>query len=331
MLYGAFLSWCIKDFALICIAMTAPALLANLAIIVWLPESPLWLHSKQKTETLHKALGYVAKVNRVKYTADEKIEPSTSTVSENTIRLLFTFSRATTQRMFILLFSWLTASFCYWGLSFNVGDLIGNLYINQLLICLIDLINRPFNYYGVKLFDRVKFLRICNLGMIISAVVCMVPYEKEIFPSFNIRKISALVGRMIADLYFSTIYLYTAEVLPTVSRATGLGLCSSFARIGSIIAPFVIVANTVSPLINFFAILLLSAVCLVGFGYMPETRDIHLPETMADMMRLIEGRVERNLPSAARTDLRGLLDSDSEDEVYTNGGVAVDIQAETAF
>ena len=199
-------------------------------------------------------------------------KPSHARGGSGTVRLLFTSSKSTAVAMVTLLLSWLTASYCYWGLSFNVGDLIGNLYLNQLLIALIDLINRPINYMGVEKYERKKFLRLCNVGMIITSLVCMIPYEKEILPSFNIRKIAALIGRMIADLYFSTIYLYTSEVLPTVARASGLGICSCVARIGSILSPFVILANKVSPLINFTLIFFLSFACFWFFSVMPETK-----------------------------------------------------------
>ena len=38
---------------------------------------------------------------------------------------------------------------------------------------------------------------------------------------------------------FGMIYLYTAEIFPTVTRSTAVGLSSSFARIGGVIAPFI--------------------------------------------------------------------------------------------
>ena len=38
---------------------------------------------------------------------------------------------------------------------------------------------------------------------------------------------------------FAIIYVYTAEMFPTVVRGTALGLCSLAGRIGGVIAPLV--------------------------------------------------------------------------------------------
>lgn len=57
-----------------------------------------------------------------------------------------------------------------------------------------------------------------------------------IFILFSLQPTAALV------------YVYTVEVLPTLTRAFGLGFCSIFARIGSIIAPFL--AGDVSRMIS---------------------------------------------------------------------------------
>ena len=314
MLYGALLSYYIEDFALICIVLIVPALFFGLVIAVWIPESPLWLQVNKREEETKKALKYIAKFNNIKFLLEEKIDPI-ETKADDSVGALFTFSRSTRRTTFIFLFSWLTASFCYWGLSFNVGDLIGNLYINQIIICVIDLINRPINYIGVRYMKRVSFLRACNVGMALSAVICMIPYKKEVFPGFNITKISALAGRMIADLYFSTVYLYTSEVLPTNVRGSGLAICSSTARIGSIIAPFVIVANKISPDINFSAILVSSVACFVLYRWMPETHGKLLPGTLSEMRDLVEGKVRSNIVEMKGTDHVRLLDSESDEDI----------------
>jgi hypothetical protein len=47
-------------------------------------------------------------------------------------------------------------------------------------------------------------------------------------------------GKFGAASAFSIVYLYTAELYPTVVRSTAVGLCSMMARIGGISAPQVL-------------------------------------------------------------------------------------------
>ena len=47
----------------------------------------------------------------------------------------------------------------------------------------------------------------------------------------------SLLGKFGAAASFSIVYLYTAELYPTVVRSTAIGLCSMMARIGGILAP----------------------------------------------------------------------------------------------
>lgn len=49
-----------------------------------------------------------------------------------------------------------------------------------------------------------------------------------------------MMGKFAVTTAFSIMYAYTAEVYPTVLRNTALGTCSMAARIGAIIAPYVI-------------------------------------------------------------------------------------------
>ena len=44
-------------------------------------------------------------------------------------------------------------------------------------------------------------------------------------------------GKFGVSAAFALVYLYTAEIFPTMIRATVVGMCSMFARVGGILAP----------------------------------------------------------------------------------------------
>lgn len=48
---------------------------------------------------------------------------------------------------------------------------------------------------------------------------------------------SSIVGMSVS---FTTVYLFSGELFPTVIRNIGVGASSMFARVGSILAPFVV-------------------------------------------------------------------------------------------
>ena len=49
----------------------------------------------------------------------------------------------------------------------------------------------------------------------------------------------AMVGKLGVSSSFAVIYLYTAELYPTVLRNFGVGCGSMFARIGSMVSPYI--------------------------------------------------------------------------------------------
>ncbi|NWR60369.1 S22AD protein, partial [Bucorvus abyssinicus] len=55
-----------------------------------------------------------------------------------------------------------------------------------------------------------------------------------------VTTVLAVVGKFTASASFSTSYVYSAELFPTVVRQTGVGLCSMLARVAGIMAPLIL-------------------------------------------------------------------------------------------
>ncbi|NXV27494.1 S22AD protein, partial [Rissa tridactyla] len=54
-----------------------------------------------------------------------------------------------------------------------------------------------------------------------------------------VTTVLATTGKFTASASFSTSYVYSAELFPTVIRQTGVGLCSMLARVAGIMAPLI--------------------------------------------------------------------------------------------
>lgn len=84
------------------------------------------------------------------------------------------------------------------------------------------------------------------------------------------------------SISFATVYLYAGELFPTVVRNSGVGLSSTMARIGSMVAPFVATlahkTAWLPPLA--FGVIPLVGSCLCVL--LPDTRGKKLPDTLEE-------------------------------------------------
>ena len=65
-------------------------------------------------------------------------------------------------------------------------------------------------------------------------MVCLFSSEMDIA-----RTILSMIGRFCISGSFGIVYVFSAELFPTVLRNTGIGAGSMHARVGGLIAPFV--------------------------------------------------------------------------------------------
>ncbi|NWU10637.1 S22AD protein, partial [Cephalopterus ornatus] len=88
----------------------------------------------------------------------------------------------------------------------------------------------------------------------------------------------AVIGKFTATAAFSASYVYSAELFPTVVRQTGVGLCSTVARVAGILAPLIIPLkqyHQAIPMAIFGSIpVVVSLSCIL----LPETRGADLPD-----------------------------------------------------
>eukprot|EP00063_Salmo_salar_P088137 XP_014062972.1 PREDICTED: putative transporter SVOPL [Salmo salar] len=67
------------------------------------------------------------------------------------------------------------------------------------------------------------------------------PYQEVNTPHQEVKglvfTILLFLIRSLVSMIFNVVYIYTAEVYPTAVRSLGMGFCTSFSRIGGMIAP----------------------------------------------------------------------------------------------
>lgn len=125
----------------------------------------------------------------------------------------------------------------YYGISLNVSDLGSNLFWSTFWSGLIEFPSYLSTLLLLRLFGR-RFSLI--LIMAVSGVSCLavIPFYTFVPMNHTIVQIFALLGKSCVTGSFALIYVYSCEVYPTKFRQISLGSCSTFARFGSILSPF---------------------------------------------------------------------------------------------
>ncbi|NWH36655.1 S22AD protein, partial [Chloropsis hardwickii] len=88
----------------------------------------------------------------------------------------------------------------------------------------------------------------------------------------------AIIGKFTATAAFSSSYVYTAELFPTILRQTGVGLCSTMARVAGILAPLIIPLAQYHRAIPMAIFGSIPAVVALFCILLPETRGIDLAD-----------------------------------------------------
>ena len=126
-------------------------------------------------------------------------------------------------------------SMIFYGLSFQASNLGSNTYLTLASISAVDipanlLVTLLMYFYGRK---KVLFLFSLLAGLSCISTI-FIPQSSPLFT------IVAIFGKSNISASYTLMYVYSAEIFPTVLRSTGVGLCTVFSRVGGIIAPHLI-------------------------------------------------------------------------------------------
>uniref|UniRef100_A0A1B0GFG9 Major facilitator superfamily (MFS) profile domain-containing protein n=1 Tax=Glossina morsitans morsitans TaxID=37546 RepID=A0A1B0GFG9_GLOMM len=204
-------------------------------------------------------------------------------------------SKILTLRYVLLLYIWAINAVVYYGLSLNSTSLSGNKYLNFALVCLIEIPGYTLAWISLNKFGRRLSL---SGSMLLCAITCVVGgYITQGTTWATVCLF--LVGKLGITSSFAVIYAYTAEMMPTIIRSGGVGVMSTFARFGAMLAPFVpILGNYYEalPLLLFGASSLSAGLLAL---LLPETFRKKLPDTVLEAKQLGKRKPQGQLNTKA--------------------------------
>jgi len=261
-----------------------------LACAVWflLPESPRWLIANGKHEEAKKMIEKAAIKNNVKLSPDvfsskeEEKEEQQEELPKYGLKDIF---RSSQLRITLVMFvCWPVVTLLYYGLSLSADriHMTDNLYLSFILVCLIEIppyIILPLiiDYWGRKPLFAVTQL--------VPGICCIIAAFLK--PGTALFAVLALGAKMGASAAFNVTFMYTAQLYPTTIRSSAVGICSTVARFGAIMAPWVgkYLPNQGDlpeflPLCLFGGFGVLGGLCAL---LLPETLGSPLPNTFEDI------------------------------------------------
>ncbi|XP_070842517.1 solute carrier family 22 member 13-like [Chaetodon trifascialis] len=268
------IAYLIHNWRILQLVLFSPLLLIVGLLYWFLPESARWLLTKGRKEEAQKELRRAARMNGRMVTDDQLDKLEVEVTCRKTSMLdIFRISYLR-KRTLIMGFNWFSTSLLYYGLSLNVGSFGLNIYLTQFIFGLVEIPAQFSSFVVIQFFGR----RISQAGFLLFGgaaclVVLAIPKDLPV-----VVTAIAVLGKYSATSSFSTSYIYTAELYPTILRQNGVGVNSMCARVAGILAPLIRLLEgyhyTIPMLIYGIIPIAAGGLCL----FLPETRNNELQD-----------------------------------------------------
>ncbi|KAM3602369.1 uncharacterized protein V6R79_002793 [Siganus canaliculatus] len=272
----------IRDWRKLQLAISAPGFLFIFYIWV-LPKSARWLMANDRQEEAWELIRRAAEMNGRPLTKDlemcqvYKVEEKAEVKRKHSFLDLVRTPKMRKQSL-IVFYLWFANVLVYYGLSLNISDFGMNIYLTQMIFGLVEMPARTITLFTLNRSRKISQLAFLAVGGTACLMTIFVPSDLS-----AVKTALAMTGKFGITASLSIIYVYSAEVFPTVIRQNGIGIGSMCARTGGVLAPMMYLLRNISP----HAPMVLCGLCpLLGSALtllLPETANKPLPDTIEDV------------------------------------------------
>lgn len=275
----------LKDWRHVHFATAVLSLIAFLPVF-WLPESMRYLTVHGHLKAANDVVGQIAKWNR-KPLPDTGIlnaiaeEETNSTDKIKNYTYIHLFRKSLRKTNIVLGMAWLILSIGYFVIGFGIKAFYGDFFINFLLYSVLSIPTRLVatvfaTKVGRKFASAMFIFMACGCSFSVVGIQLLAPEESKGKPTV----VMALGANVMMEAAWGAVVVLVVELNPTAVRTLAYGYCNGLARIGSIIAPYLIPRDAF-PIFGAFLLLgLLQLICFLGLLTLLETKNKPLQDNL---------------------------------------------------
>ncbi|CAH1789323.1 unnamed protein product [Owenia fusiformis] len=275
----ALIAFGIRDHFRLQLVLAAPRIVFLLFVFI-LPESPRWLVTKGRIEEAKDILCKIASINKREFPSNVSFITNDKKVVQGKTSDLFV-TPVMRKRTLIVCLAWLAIYICYYGLSLNASTLAGDPYFNTFLNAALEI---PVWGICVVMMDKVG-RRICLVFVLIfGGLMCLICIPLLFFPDLAMVVTAfSILGKLGASGGIVVIYLYSAELFPTVVRNVGVGAGSTSGRVGGMVSPQIGLLSSTWIALPSMIFGIFGLIAGVASLLLPETLGQQLSENISDV------------------------------------------------
>mmetsp|Transcript_34314 Transcript_34314/g.38898 ORF Transcript_34314/g.38898 Transcript_34314/m.38898 type:complete len:525 (+) Transcript_34314:23-1597(+) len=258
-----------------------------LARIPFIPESPRFLILKGKFKEARIELNKIAEVNGnppfedaiqgefkdVEIVEEEEsliqTDKAEATANKSYSLLELLSFKSVRGKLLICFVLYFTTGLCYYGILYLTPSITKDpedVYLNAILLGLVEFVSINISGYLTGRFGR---RLTCVVHFAIGAVGFLVFQQSE--SSFWLI-VSICTGKYAVSAANNMLFIYCAELFPTVIKNTATGLCSLISKLGGVVAPSLVIMSKSIGVSSVTIFAVLCAFATVLTCVLPETK-----------------------------------------------------------
>uniref|UniRef100_G3U621 Solute carrier family 22 member 4 n=1 Tax=Loxodonta africana TaxID=9785 RepID=G3U621_LOXAF len=289
----------IRDWRMLLLALTVPGVLCvPLWCFLW--RWYCWNISPLKVRLPESINAHPSRMNSI--TTPEMIFDPVEELKPLKQQKVFILDLFSTRNIAIItimsLLLWMLTSVGYFALSLNTPNLHGDAYLNCFLSALIEIPAYITAWLLLRTLPRRYIIAgVLFMGGGVLLLIQVVPADYYVL-SIGL----AMLGKYGITSAFSMLYVFTAELYPTLVRNMAVGITSMASRVGSIVAPYFVYLGAYNRILPYIVMGSLTVLIGIITLFFPESFGTTLPETFEQMQKVKGFRSRKKTSESMETE-----------------------------